>query len=264
MDSSTPGAPRRAASARLAIVAVAALAIGLAAQPVLAGVVAPRQYAAPKAAPGDTEPDHTISVAGQGKVTVTPDMARVQLGVQVQKPTGKAARDAAAAAMSAVVAAIRKQGVGDKDIQTTQVSLSAVYDYPTGSAPVLRGYQLSNQVLATVRDLSKISDVIDSAVRAGATSVDSIGFDVSDRTAAEAQARQAAAADARAKADVYAKALGLSITGVASVAEQASTPIWYGREYAAGAPVGDAAAPTPVLPGSTDITITVQVAFLIG
>jgi uncharacterized protein YggE len=90
---------------------------------------------------------------------------------------------------------------------------------------------------------------------------------VSDRTAAEAQARDAAAKDARAKADTYAKTLGLSITGVASVSEQVTTPIWYGQAYAASAAGGGAdkaVAPTPVQPGSTDVTINVQVAFLIN
>jgi len=109
--------------------------------------------------------------------------------------------------------------------------------------------------------------VVDDSVTAGATSVDGISFDVADRSAAEAQAREAAAKDARAKADVYAKTLGLAITGVASVSEQVATPVWYGQNYAAsaaGSATDKAAVPTPVQAGSTDVTITVQVSFLIG
>jgi uncharacterized protein len=204
-------------------------------------------------------------VSGLGKVTVAPDLAHVQLGVQIQKPSAKAAREAAASAMASVVAAIKKLGIDDKDIQTTQVSLSAVYDYPNNASPVLRGYQLTNQVAVTVRDLTKLSDVIDNGVTAGATTVDGVSFDVADRTSLEAQARDAAAKDARAKADVYAKSLGLSITGVASVSEQVSTPVGYAPSYAAGAAVDKSATtPTPVQPGSTDVTITVQVSFLIN
>ena len=267
MDTMTTGGSSRSTGIRLVVVAVAALAVGLVAGPVLAGATAQRQYATTNAAASDTTPEHTITVGGEGKVTVKPDLAHIQLGVQIQKPTAKAARDAAATAMSNVVAAIKKLGVDDKDIQTTQVSLNPVYDYPNNAAPILRAYQLTNQVAVTVRDLTKVTDVVDDAVSAGATSVDGISFDVADRSAAEAQAREAAAKDARAKADVYAKTLGLAITGVATVSEQVSTPVWYGPNYAASAAGGatdKAAVPTPVQTGSTDATITVQVAFLIG
>jgi uncharacterized protein YggE len=266
MDSNTSGGMSRSTGIRLTVVAVAALAVGLVAGPVLAGVTAPRPYGASNAATTDTTKEHTITVGGLGKVTVTPDLAHVQLGVQIQKPTAQAARDAAASTMAAVVAAVKALGVDDKDVQTTQVSLSAVYDYPNNSAPVLRGYQLTNQVAITVRDLTKLSNVIDGGVKAGATTVDGISFDVADRTSLEAQARDAAAKDARAKADTYAKSLSLSIIGVASVSEQVSTPVWYGPTMSASGGSLDKAAPspTPVQAGSTDVTITVEVSFLIS
>jgi uncharacterized protein YggE len=266
MDTTNIGGAGRSNGIRLAVVAAAALTVGLVAGPALAGVAAPHPYATPSSATTDaTAPEHTITVGGEGKVTVAPDLAHVQLGVQIQKPTAKAARDAAATAMASVVAAVKALGVMDSDIQTTQISLTAVYDYPTNAAPVLRGYRLTNQIAVTVRDLAKLTDVIDNAVTSGATTVDSVSFDVADRTALEAQAREAAAKDARAKADVYATTLGLAITGVASVSEQVSTPVWYGQTYslAAGATDKAAAVPTPVQAGSTDVTITVQIAFLI-
>ncbi len=145
MDITTTGGSGRSSGLRLAVVAVAALAVGLVGGPVLASVATPRQYSTPTAATGDTTPpEHMITVGGEGKVTVTPDLAHVQLGVQIQKPTAKAARDAAATAMTGVVAAIKQLGIADKDIQTTQVSLNAVYDYPANARPVLRGYQLTN------------------------------------------------------------------------------------------------------------------------
>ena len=165
--------------------------------------------------------------------------------------------------MTAVVDALRKLGIADKDIATTLVSLSPVYDYSNaGAAPKITGYQLANSVSVTVRDLSKLSDVLDNGMAAGANNVDGISFDVADRTAAEAKAREAAITDARAKANTYAKGLSISIIGVASVTESVSTPVWYQPNYAAGAP-SDKGSNTPVLPGSTDVVITVQVAFLI-
>lgn len=247
----------------LAIVAVAALGVGLVGGPVLASVTAPRAYSPIVAAPGDTTPEHTISVGGSGKITVIPDLATVRLGVLVQRPTAKAAGEDAADVMTAVVDALRKLGIADKDIATTLVSLSPVYDYSnTGAAPKITGYQLANSVSVTVRDLSKLSDVLDNGMAAGANNVDGISFDVADRTAAEAKAREAAITDARAKANTYAKGLSISIIGVASVTESVSTPVWYQPNYAAGAP-SDKGSNTPVLPGSTDVVITVQVAFLI-
>jgi uncharacterized protein YggE len=228
--------------------------------PVLAGALAPRTYA-PVNGATDQPPEHTISVAGSGKVVVVPDIATIRLGVVIERNSAKAAREAAAEAMTRVVAAIRKLGIDEKDIATANVSLNPVYDYPSNQAPRIRGYQLQNIVSVTVRDLDKLSDVLDNGVQAGATSVDGISFDVSDRAASEAKAREAAIADAKAKAETLAKGLGISIRGVASVSEQVSTPIWYERGYAA-APT-DGGAETPVLPGTTDVVITVQVTFLI-
>lgn len=255
--SSTPQAMRWALLA-----GAGALLVGLVAGPVLAGAVSPRTYA-PSNGATDQPPEHTISVAGSGKVVVVPDQATVNLGVVIERNTAKAARTAAAEAMTKVVAAIKALGIDDKDIATANVSLQPVYDYPSNQAPKIRGYQLRNTVTVTVRDLDKLSDVLDNSVQAGATSVDGVSFDVSDRTASEAKAREAAVADAKAKAEALASGLGIRIEGVASVSEQVSTPIWYDRTYAAGGAVADAAPETPVMPGTTDVVITVQVSFLI-
>jgi uncharacterized protein len=250
-------------AARWAVVGAAgALLVGLVAGPVLAGAMAPRTTALVNGAT-DQPPEHTISVAGSGKVTVVPDLATVSLGVVIERPTAKAARADAADAMTKVVAAIRKLGIAERDIASANVSLGAVYDYPSNQAQRIRGYQLTNTITVTVRDLAKLSDVLDDGVTAGATSVNGISFDVADRAAAEATAREGAVKDAKAKADTLAKGLGVSIVGIASISEQVSTPIWYDRMNAAGAAAPDASAETPVLPGTTDVTITVQVTFLI-
>jgi uncharacterized protein len=255
---------RRGIGGWLAIVAFGGLLVGLVAGPALAGVIAPtRPYAVAPGVSTDQPPEHAIAVTGSGTVTVIPDMATIRLGVLVEKPTAKAARDAAAASMTAVVAAIRALGIADKDIATSVVSLSPVYDYPQNATPKIRGYQLQNIVSVTVRKLDALSDVLDNGVSAGATSVDGISFDVADRTAAEATAREAAVKDAKAKADTLASGVGVRITGVASMSESIITPIWYGPNFAAGAaPSKDAS--TPVLPGTTDVVITVSVSFLIG
>lgn len=243
------------------VIALGALLVGLLAGPVLAGTAAPRTVYTGNGA-ADQPPEHTISVSGSGKVVVVPDMATVDLGVLIERQNAKAAREAAAEAMTKVVAAIKALGIDDKDIKTVNVSLNPVYDYPNNSAPRIRGYQLNNTVTVTVRDLDKVSEVLDNGVQAGATTVNGISFDVADRVSAEAQAREAAVADAKAKAEALAAGLGVRIEGVASVSESSSTPIWYERSYAAGAVAEDMAS-TPVMAGTSDITITVQVTFLI-
>jgi uncharacterized protein YggE len=265
MDTTPTPTPTRNRSTAgwMSIAAVAALAVGLLAGPALASVVVPRAYPVVNGAATDTNPEHTISVTGSGKVTVIPDMATINLGVVTERTTAKAARQDAAAAMTRVVDAVRKLGIADKDITTANVSLNPVYDYPNNAAPKIRGYQMQNTISIKVRDLTKLSDVVDNSVAAGATTVDGISFDVADRTAAEAQARETAVKDAKTKADTLANGLGVRVTGVASVAESVSTPVWYQPTMAAGAAAGDKAAQTPVLPGSTDVVITVQVAFLI-
>ncbi len=245
----------------LIVTAVGALLVGLVAGPVLAGTIATRTVSTTNGAT-DQPPEHTISVSGSGKVVVVPDMATVDLGVVIERPNAKAARQAAAQAMTKVVAAIKALGIDDKDIKTVDVSLNPVYDYPNSSAPKIRGYQLNNTVTVTVRDLDKLSDVLDDGVTAGATSVNGISFDVADRVAAEAKAREAAVADAKAKADALASGLGVRIEGVASVSESSSTPIWYERSNGAGAMSEDTAS-TPVMAGTSDVTISVQVTFLI-
>lgn len=254
---------RRRIGGWMAITAAGGLLVGLLAGPALAGVLVPGRTAA--VVPGattDQTPEHTISVVGSGKVVVVPDMATIQLGVSIEKPTAKAARDAAATSMTAIVAAIRKLGIDDKDIKTANVSLGPVYDYPQNGSAKIRGYQLQNQVTVTVRNLDVMSDAIDNAVAAGATSVDGISFDVADRAAAEAQAREAAVKDAQSRANTLAAGVGVRITGVASMSESVTTPVWYGQNFAAAAPAKDSS--TPVMPGSTDVVITVSVAFLIG
>jgi uncharacterized protein YggE len=254
---------RRRIAGFVTIAAVVGLLVGLLAGPVLAGVLVPGRTTALVPGATDQTPEHTIAVVGSGKVTVVPDEATVQLGVVVEKPTAKAARDAAAAAMTKVVAAFKALGIDERDIATSNVSLGPVYDYAQGSTPKIRGYQLQNAVTVTVRKLDVLSDVLDDAVTAGATSVNGVSFDVADRAAAEANARSAAVKDAKAKADTLAAGVGVRITGVASMSEQVSTPIWYNRSFS-GATAAPDAASTPVLPGTTDVTITVSVTFLIG
>jgi len=247
-------------SVRLGWLAAGTLA-GLLVGANLAPVLGPRPALAQDP---EREPDRTISVSGLGRVSITPDVAEIRLGVQVTRPKVKDARAVAAAQMTRVIAALRAAGIAEKDIQTANLSLQPVYDYSnSGAPPRLTGYQLTNVVAATVRDLDKLDDAVDGAMEAGANTLDSLIFRVDDPAKPEAQARDAAMAAAKAKADALAKAAGVSIVGVASISETTSpTPVPYMYE---GAKALDAAgAPTPILAGTTEVTVSVSVVYLIG
>jgi uncharacterized protein YggE len=241
----------------LAVGAFAGLALAVAFGPALAMRPA-------RAVDGTTTtPEHTISVSGIGRVTTTPDVADVRVGVTLTRTKVRDAQSAAATAMAGVIAALKKTGIADKDIQTTSLSLQPVYDYSNGNAPRLTGYQIVNAVSATVRKLDTISDVIDGALAAGATTLDGITFRVDDPASPEAQARDAAMKNARAKADALAKAAGVSITRVSSISEQSgSVPV--PMPYFAAGGAKDAAAPsTPVQVGTNEVDVSVSVVYLI-
>ncbi len=238
------------------------VALGVVAGLALAVVLGPAL--APRAARGEagTEPDRTISVGGTGTVTLVPDVADLHVGVVIQRPKVKDARADAAVAMAGVVKALRAAGIAERDIQTTTLSLQPVYDYSkSGVAPKIIGYELRNGVVATIRDLDRLSDAVDGALTSGGSTLDGITFRVDDPTGAEAQARTQAMKAARAKADALASAAGVSIIGVASISEQSSPSPWP-VPYAAEA--RDAGAATPILPGTSDVTVSVSVVYLIG
>lgn len=231
---------------------------GLALAVALGPALAPRSTRAVD----DTTPDRTISVSGTGTVTLVPDVADVHVGVDIQRPTVKAARADAAAAMQGVVKALHAAGIAERDIRTTTLSLQPVYQYLPNASPRITGYEMRNGVVATIRDLDKVAAAIDGALGAGGTTLDGITFRLDDSTGAEAQARTSAMKEARAKADALATAAGVSIVGVASIAET-SAPTPWPVMYAAGA-AKDAAVATPIAAGTSDVTVTVNVVYLIG
>jgi len=204
----------------------------------------------------------TIVVGGTGRVAVVPDVAELRLGVSIARPTVAAARAAAATAMAAILAAVADAGVARPHIRTTLLSVQPRYDYRDGKAPTLTGYDLSNVVEVTVRDLATLAGVIDGALTAGATSLDGLTFRVDDLREPERAARTAAVAEARARADVLAAAAGVVITGVAGIVEGGPPPTWPQPKAARMLMAVEAA--TPVESGTTEIAVTVTVTFTIG
>lgn len=227
---------------------------------VIVAVAALSANASPVAgAPSVDDPaTHTITVSANGKVSQVPDVARVSLGVSVSKSTVKAARADAATRMTAILAALKALGVADADIQT--VGLSLYPQYANGSPTRIVGYQVSNQVQITVRDLDKADEVIDGAMAKGATDVQGISFEINDPAKALNDARVAAIASAQATAAAMASAAKVSLGSVVSITDTSPNwPIYYGGRL--GAVSADAA--TPIQPGTQDVSATVTVVFAI-
>jgi len=241
--------------------AAAGIAAGLLVAVIAGPALAPRPIlATDPAVPGE----HVISVSGTGRVVLTPDIADLRLGVTTTAKTVKEARDANAASMTAVITALKALGIADRDIQTTTLSLGPVYDYPSnGSTPRLTGYTLTNAVAVTIRDLDDAAGAVDGAMAAGATTLDSVTFRVADQASAERDAREAAMAEAKAKAQTLARAAGVAIEGVASITETVA-PIPYPVYYGAMAGTALRDVQTPILAGTNEVAVTVSVVYLIG
>jgi uncharacterized protein YggE len=204
-----------------------------------------------------------ITVQGVGKITLTPDLATISVGIQSQAATAAKAQQAASAAMTRIIDAVKKAGVADIDLKSQWVSLQPQYAYsPSGTVPPrVTGYQANQALAIKVRAIETTGAVIDAAVAAGATQVSGISFSVADPTAATAQARNAAMADAKKRAQALAQAAGVSLGTLLTVTEvSAPSPVPYmAGDVKAGVDVA-----TPVQVGTTDLEVTVTATFAIG
>jgi uncharacterized protein len=230
---------------------------------VVAGAALSVKPAPVAGAPSDpgTLPARTITVSGTGKITVVPDVARVNLGVTLTKTTVRAARDGAAQSMTSIIAGLKGLGIADADIVTS--GLNVYPQYANGSTSRITGYQISEQLQVTVRDLDKAGDAVDTAISKGATDVSGISFELSDPVKAQNDARAAAVSAARTSAQALAAAGNVSLGSVVTISDE--TPQFLGYNPVAGARAGAAFdAATPVQPGTQDVTETVTVVFAIG
>jgi hypothetical protein len=219
-------------------------------------VVAP--YAQAQQPPAQAEA--RVIVVGEGSVHVAPDYAQIRGGVTTKGKTVKEATDANSKLMAAVTAALLNAGIAQADIQTAQFSIQPIYAPPQPQAePKLVGYSVSNQVTVTVRALGKVSEILDRMVDAGVTDVGNVAFLHSDPAKALDQAREAAVADARRKAELYARASGFTLGRVVWLTEgSALTPPGPMPMFRAQASM---AAPVPIAPGEDTLRVQITVGF---
>ncbi len=161
----------------------------------------------------------TLDLSADGRAEVAPDLATIQVGVHAEAPTASAALAKQRAEMNTVFATLRAQGLADRDIQTSELSLSPQYVDDAKSPRRLGSYQASNGVTVRLRDIARVGGVVDALVAAGANEIDGIGFGLSDPGAAEDVARRAALKALQAKADLYAAATGYRIRRLVRLSE---------------------------------------------
>ncbi len=207
--------------------------------------------------------DHGITVVGMGTATAKPDTAYLSLGVQTRSASAKDAMTSNNVAMNMVIAKVKEQGVEDRDIQTSGLSLYPVQEAPRPGEPgkpnQISGYVASNNVSVTVRDITNVGAVIDAAVAAGANNANGVRFGIADPAVQQLEALRLAVTAARARADVIAAASGVKITGVLAASEDATTappPRLLGAQAAAASD-----ASTPVQAGELTITSRVVVTY---
>jgi uncharacterized protein len=207
--------------------------------------------------------ERTITVSGMGNVVVEPDVAHITLGVIAEADTAKAALEKNTAAMKAIVDALKGQGLPPKDIQTSNFSINPRYRQPGkgGEQPVINGYQVQNTVRITVRDITALGPILDQVIQLGSNQVHGIGFEVSKADALRDDARKAAVANARHKADLYATAAGVKVGRVLAIEEAGVAPVYRQQpRMMASAKMSSESAP-PIEAGSQRLDAHVTVTF---
>jgi len=203
-------------------------------------------------------PPPAISVTGEATVSVPPDQAQIDGGVTSDARTAREASDANNAAMGKVLLALKGAGIDEKDYQTSRLSLQPQYaPNRAGPSPVV-GYRASNRVTVKLRDVTKVASIIDVLVGAGANELGGINFMVSQTSKLLDEAREKAIADARRKAEIYAKAAGVTLGEPLSLSEEGSAP-----PVLRGKMMAPMAAGAPVAQGEETLSVSVSVSWAI-
>jgi uncharacterized protein YggE len=207
-----------------------------------------------------------VTVSAYGESHRPPDMATLSTGVVSLAPDANGAIRRNAEQMSRVMAAIRVAGIAGKDVQTSGVSLNPDYQYLANRPPRIKGYYASNTVNVTVRDIGSLGGILDALVATGANQINGPTFDIEDKDAVLDNAREKALAQARARADGYAKRLGVRVRRVVSIDESggrgAPRPM-YGRA-AAVEQASAANASAPIAPGENVLGVGLDVVYELG
>ena len=209
-------------------------------------------------------PLRTVSVTGSGSANLVPDIAYIYVGVHTEKPSAAEAVDENNAQTQKMIEALKDFGIAAKDIRTTNFSIwpQERYDQFTGTPTGEKTYVVDNTVYVTIRDLDKLGELLDTVIAAGANTVNSIQFDVADKSEALKNARAEAVKDAEAQAQELTDAAGVKLGEVQSIGFYDSSPYpVYDGKGGGGAVAAEAA--VPIQPGQLTFTVNVNVTYVI-
>lgn len=235
--------------------AVSALALGLS----LGTLLSPTLVSAAQA--DDAAARRTMTLSGTGEVNARPDIAYLDSGVVTEGKTAAEALTENTKAMTAIFTSLEAMKIAKDDIRTSQFSVNPVYEQPpmrpdgTQQTPKIRGYQVTNQVTVTVRKLDSIGAVLDQLVQVGSNRLDSIRFDIENPEPLLNKAREAAVSDALRKAKLYARAAGVALGPVITIAEGGGN---YPQPVYMKAMAMRDSAPVPVAAGTQQISSNVS------
>ncbi len=205
-----------------------------------------------------------LEVAATGNTSRVPDVATIRAGVVTQAPTAAAALGENANRVDRVLAALKSAGVAARDIQTATIALQPQYRYAENQPPVITGYQASNTVSVRFRDVARSGTILDTLVKQGANQIDGPNLSIDRPEAAEDEARVDAITKARARAELYARAAGLRVVRIVSISEtggyEPNPPM---PMVAMSMRKAEMAADTAIAAGEQDVTIGVNVRFLL-
>ena len=205
-----------------------------------------------------------LDVSAEGRTARVPDVATIRAGVVTQGQTAAAALLENATRMARVLAALKQAGVAARDIRTASVALNPQYRYTEGQPPAVTGYQASNSVSIRFRDVAKSGAILDALVAQGANQIDGPTLSLDKPDAALDEARTDAVKIARSRAELYAKAAGMSVVRIVTISENGTNdgsnpqpPVF------AMARAMKASDSTPIAAGETQVSVTVTVRFLL-
>ncbi|HYJ82293.1 MAG TPA: SIMPL domain-containing protein [Allosphingosinicella sp.] len=202
-----------------------------------------------------------LDVVATGEVSRVPDVARITAGVVTVAPSATAALSQNATQMTSVRSALKRAGIADRDIQTSSINLYPDYRQDAqGNNPQIVGYRASNEVSVRFRDIAATGKILDALVAQGANQINGPMLTIDKPEAAMDEARTQALANARARAELYAKALGKRVGRILSISEAGASyapPVIMMRQAARG----NVADSTSVDPGEQSVTVSLSVSF---
>ena len=219
-------------------------------------------HAHPSDIAATNQPGTLLTIAASAEASRAPDIATVSTGVVTQSVEANTAMRNNAVKMDKVMAALRAAGIAERDIQTSGINLNPQYRYTDNEAPKIIGYQASNTVSLKVRDITKLGRVLDSLAAQGANQINGPSFEIDQPEPVYDEARLAALKKAQARAETYAKALGLRVRRIVSISE--SNGGGFRPMPMMAMARGKAEMDTAVAPGETTLSVSLDVVFEMG